>query len=155
MRKSFMLFLTVCLVFVSSVSLAETSSMDAVIATVESQLSTEGFDYYSVDYNPDMNCLNIHVAIDGLASSMIAIKNAGYGVNFPAWIQIKGSMITFVEEVSTHLKSVGSEDTNVIFTLENDDWRIREDYSGAQYANLFTVSSISIEMGFVIYDIME
>jgi len=154
MKKYFVLFLAVCLVFVFSVSLAETSGMDAVIATVESQL-TEGFDYHSVSFNPDMNCLNIYVAIDSLASTMIELKGAGYGTNFPTWIQMKGNMITFVEEVTAYLKSIGFEDVNVIFTLENDNWRIREDYSGEQYANLFITSSISLEMGFILYDIME
>lgn len=153
--KKMCFFLVVCLVLVFSVSVAETVSVDTAIKAIESVLYAEGFDYYVVSYNEKMNNMDIHVAIDGLSSALISLKNAGFGTNLPSWIVIKGNLITLIEDITTYLESIGFADINVVLTVENDDWRIREDYSGEQYSNLFIATTLSLESSSILYDIME
>lgn len=153
MKKCF--FLVVCLVLVISVSLAETVSVDTAIKAIESVLYAEGFDYYFVSFNEDMNTMNVHVAIDGIASTLIGLKHSafGFGANLPSWIQIKANLITLVEDMTDYLESIGFTDVNVVLTLENDDLHIRGE--DVKVANLFTVSTLSLEMYSIIFDYME
>lgn len=129
-------------------------SNESIVSDVEKWLA-EGFDHYWVTYNEKNNNLMVNIAMDGLATSMIAIKHAGNDENYPIWVQTKGVILTLHDELSNYLTSAGYSVTNLIVQLVNDDAYIREDYSTIQYNPLFSVSTLSLKGGFVLCDFME
>ena len=162
--KKMCFFLVVCLTLVCSVSFAETASnakpdTETVVSTIEGWLYSEGYDYCLVQFydntNSNMTCLEAKVTFDGVASSMIAIKKAGHGPNFPKWVQVKAKILTEIEEITAYLESVGYVNVNVLMILVNDDIYLREDYGTDKYTNFFHASTLCFEDGHVLFDILE
>lgn len=157
MRKTCALLVVLVSFVLPLCSFAESSPFradaDEVISTIETLLA-EGFEYSWVYYNETINNLTIDIAYDGLVSSLLEMKQAGYDRNHAYWVQTKGIMLIMHDELSSYLSSVGWKDTNLIVQLVNDDAFIRNDYSTIQYNPLFSATTIGLRAGLYI-DFME
>lgn len=126
------------------------ASIEAIQASFGLLLRKSSFDYYNITYNEDGNRFYVETAMDGLVDRLIEAKNAGYDETWDAWVQVKSATLALFNELTTHLESVGREDTKIFLAIENDDIVLRGDYGTIDYSPILSVGVF----GNIVTDIM-